>query len=389
MAVRPEIALQGRMTDVGQTFSNALLNVSRISQLAQQAKDAPLRARILEAQAQTTEAGVPTQEARFNARQQQIIKSLGVAGQQIIPDLQAGNITNVISSLQRRKLDLEREGLPTDETDEAIQLAQTNPGELLTRSQQAVELASQIIPAKTGASARAFAPQTDPVTGEQSSIVFSPETESFTRTVIPGAKQLTPSEKAKLGVESVALEERAKLTEKRASTIKQELSERNRNAARSARTTRKALTLAKTASQGLSGSTKLRLSRLVPGIDVTDEAGLDSALKELSLQQLQNFKGPTTDFEFGVTEAITGTIGNSQSANEARIKSLDRANWFNQREQSQFTKHVGSGGDPDTFRFNFGEPIRTKKGVFTLQDIQDTAVQNTLTIEETIKSLNR
>ncbi len=388
MAANPLISLQTRVPDVGQIFSNALLNVQRIGQLRQAREEAPTRARILEAQASGAEAAVPTPESRELSRQQQIIQSLGIAGQQIIPDLQAGRIENVMSSLQRRRQDLVSANLPTDETDEAIQLAQTNPGELLTRSQQAVKLSAQLRP-RTGASARAFAPTTDPITGEVSSVVFDPQTRQFTSTAIPGARQLTPAQKSELAVQGVGAEERIKLREKRASSIKAELSERNRNAARSARTTRKALNLAQTASQGLSGSTKLRLSRLVPGIDASNEAALDAALKELSLEQLQNFKGPTTDFEFGVTESISGAIGNSKSANIARIKSLDRATWFNQREQEQFTKHVGSGGDPDTFRFNFGEPVRTKKGLFTLQDLQDTAVQNTLTIEETIKRLNR
>jgi len=175
----------------------------------------------------------------------------------------------------------------------------------------------------------------------------------------------------------------------RASDIIKEMSERNRGAARSEVILRQALNLSQNASQGLTGSAKLKLSRLLPGIDSTDEAVLDATLKTLALDQLQKFKGPTTDFEYGVTESIAGSLGNSKESNIARVKSLDRARFFNEQEVKQFKKHMRAGGDPDSFRFNFGEEVKTKKGVFTLQDIQDTAVQNNLTIEETIKRLNK
>ena len=68
---------------------------------------------------------------------------------------------------------------------------------------------------------------------------------------------------------------------------------------------------------------------------------------------MQQFKGPTTDFEFGVTESIAGSLGQSQAANVARIKSLDRARFFNEQEFKQFEKHTKAGGDPDSFSFNF------------------------------------
>ena len=175
----------------------------------------------------------------------------------------------------------------------------------------------------------------------------------------------------------------------RASKIKGELGDRNRSAARSGRLISEALTFAENASQGLSGAGKLKLSKLLPGIDAGDEAGLDSALKQLALEQLQNFKGPTTDFEFGVTENIVGGVGNSKESNRARLKSLQRATWFNQREFDQFRKHTAKGGDADSFSFNFGEPIDTKKGVFTLQQLQDTAVQNNISIDDVLKRLDK
>jgi len=151
MAVRPEIGLQGRITDIGQSFSNALLGINRIQGIKQGITEAPLRARILDAQAQSTEAGVPSEQSISNQRQSEIIKSLGVGAQQIIPDLERGNIDLVVSNLESRRNDLIEQqktnpNITTEETDEAIRLAKTNPDELLTRSQQAVQLASQLTP---------------------------------------------------------------------------------------------------------------------------------------------------------------------------------------------------------------------------------------------------
>lgn len=177
--------------------------------------------------------------------------------------------------------------------------------------------------------------------------------------------------------------------EKRVSSLKTELSTRNRNAARSRVRVRGALKVAGQATQGIRGTVKLKLAKLFPDIDVTNEALLDQSLKQLALDELQNFKGPTTDFEFGVTEQIAGAVGDPTTANIARLKSLDRATWFNRREFEQFNQHVKAGGDPDDFAFDFNEKVRTGKGLHSLQDLQDTAVFHNLTIEEVIKRLSK
>jgi len=402
MAVNPLISLQAQAPDIGQTFSNTLLNLGRIRQIQQARQEAPQRARILESQAQAAEAAVPTAQAQFNVAQRNRINSVAVGAREILPDLKAGNITRVISTLQNRASSLEKAGIDNSDTLEAIDLATNDPNTLIQQATSAIDMGAKLgaFTPKGSASPKAFAPIIDPKTGKLSSTVFDPQTSTFRQVEVPGVTQLTPEqktgleikeakEKSVIEISEAGAKERIKLREKRSSEITAELSERNRGAARSGRTLRKALTLAKKSSQGLKGAATLQLSRLIPGIDASDEGSLDSALKELALEQLQQFKGPTTDFEFGVTESIAGSLGQSQSSNIARLKSLDRASWFNQREFDQFDKHVKSGGDPDTFKFNFGEPIKTKKGVFTLQDIQDTAVKNTLTIEETIKRLNK
>ena len=175
----------------------------------------------------------------------------------------------------------------------------------------------------------------------------------------------------------------------RVGAVSKELSDRNRSAARSAIRINQALHVAASATQGAAGAGLLKLAKLLPGIDVGNEALLDQGLKQLAVDQLQQFTGPTTDFEFGIVESSTGAIGDAKTANIARLNSLKRAGWFNQQEFNQFQRHTKSGGDPDAFRFNFGESITTKKGVFTLQDLQDTAVDNNLSIDEILKRLNQ
>lgn len=175
----------------------------------------------------------------------------------------------------------------------------------------------------------------------------------------------------------------------RTSEIKQEFSTRRRDAARSQIGLNQAMQVVDKATQGVAGASKLALARLLPGIDVTNEAILDTTLTSLSLDQLQRFKGPTTDFEFRVTESISGAIGDPRSANKARINSLSRNNWFMNRESEQFNKWIADNKDPDEFAFNFGERIKTNKGEFSLRDLQDTAIAKRMDIDEVLRELNK
>jgi hypothetical protein len=175
----------------------------------------------------------------------------------------------------------------------------------------------------------------------------------------------------------------------RISSLTSDMSERNRSSSRNMVRLNQAFKIAEVADQGVTGAGKLQLAKLFPEIDATNEALLAQSLKGLALDQLQKFKGPTTDFEFGVTEDIAGSLGDSKTANIARIKSLQRAEWFNKREFDQFQDHIKANKNPDTFGFDFGERVKTKKGEFSLQDLQDTAVSKNLTIDEVIKELNK
>lgn len=420
MALDPRIALLSQAPDIGpaiKTFENALMN-AQIRELKEKEEGRTVKRFPLEQKARELENRLLSQDIEKGvieieeARARQRISSVANFSLGFKPVLEravsSGNTQQaqevLISRLATLKTRIERgEDVDTFETEEALKALQSGNIEgLLNDVNDAISIGQRVGAFGTGgASTRAFAPVVDPQTGKLGIPTFDPRTNQVGFQEVPGAPtQQTPLQKQEskirtaartsdIAVEETRAKETIKRTAARTSDIKKEISERNRGAARGERTLNQALTLAKQSSQGLSGAAKLQLSRLIPGIDAGDEAALEATLKQLSLEQLQLFKGPTTDFEFGVTESIAGTIGNSKEANISRIKSLKRANWFNQREFNQFDKHIKSGGDPDAFKFNFGEPIKTKKGVFTLQDIQDTAVQNNLTIEETIKRLNR
>jgi hypothetical protein len=400
--INPLIPLQVRGADMGEAFSNALLNVGRIDQLRQSQQEAPIRQRLLEAQTQQQEAAVPTEQER-------VFRSVVNAAVDInrLPTDE-----DKLAFAQNRRLQLfekaKETGIPANTEDTDLYISKLESGDSAGAQQlldQTINAGRQVgIIGQTGGATGLASAKTD-ILESGATIQALPTGETVVRDpsgqIVTGQERLDvlaqakeqklqlKREQAEISVEAESLKERAKLKERRISEITAEISTRNRDAARSERTVNKALTLAQQASQGLKGSSILALSRLIPGIDATDEAALDAATKELALEQLQAFKGPTTDFEFGVTQSIAGGLGQSKAANISRLKSLKRATWFNQREEEQFRKHTKSGGDPDSFRFNFGEPVRTKKGVFTLQDIQDTAVQNNMTIDETIKSLNR
>ncbi len=176
----------------------------------------------------------------------------------------------------------------------------------------------------------------------------------------------------------------------RAGALLDDMATRNQNAARQQVRLTEAFQLAEQADQGLTGASKLFLSRLpgLEGIDVSDTAALDAALKSVALEQLQAFKGPTTDFEFGVVQDISGDILGSQKANQARIAALQRAAWFQRREAEQARQFIINGGDARDFAFNFGEVLSTGRGEYSLQQIQNTAVYNNISIEEVLSRLN-
>ena len=196
-----------------------------------------------------------------------------------------------------------------------------------------------------------------------------------------------------IAVEEQRIQSETTARVQRGSALKSEYSTKARQSASSAVKLSEALQLAKVSDQGLTGTGKLYLSRVFPGMDISNEVALDSALLGLALDGLQQFKGPTTDFEFGIVQSISGSLLGSAKANQARISSLQRNNWFVQEEFNQFNDWVDAGEDPDRFRFNFNKLITVGKGDkeqdITLQDLQETAVHYGISIDEALATLNR
>lgn len=180
--------------------------------------------------------------------------------------------------------------------------------------------------------------------------------------------------------------------EQRIRERRKEFADKSTEASRGQRKVQQALQAASKATQGIAGTAKMQLARLFPGIDVTNEAQLDQASLDLALSELQRIKGPTTDFELEKMQEITGQVGDPKTANIARLKGLQRNNWFIRRQADAFKDYIKGGGDPDDFTgLDLNERIAIKGGQkdISLADLSKTAIANNMTIEETLKALNK
>ena len=80
-----------------------------------------------------------------NARTQQRIRSLGVGALEILPDLNAGNVSGTITKLRERRESLIAQGLPTNDTDGVIaELEAGNVDKVINQAQQVVRLNQQL-----------------------------------------------------------------------------------------------------------------------------------------------------------------------------------------------------------------------------------------------------
>jgi len=397
MAIDPRISLAVRAPNIPQLMKGMQeLSSSRQTQRQNQ----KLFPSVLAQANQATEINQANLDAnalkvKTDAQNQNLL-SINAYAPEAKKFIQAGDSLGLLTSLNRRNETLISQGKTQAQRQETLDAIQTVTngnmdqliGDLDTVEREVFSRGLTNNGNRQNFVSKASAPQTDPETGQVYQTVFNPNTGASERQDIQGAIQRTGAEVRAAEVNQEIAIGTAKGRVERAGSIKAELGERNRQAARAERPLRQALTLIANASQGITGAMKLQLGRLIPGIDVSSEGELDSVFNTLALEQLQSFKGPTTDFEFGVTQDIAGRISDPASANMARVKSLDRNAWVNRREFEQFNKFIDKGGDPDSFSFNFQEKIKSKKGEFTLQQIQDTAVLNNLTIDEVLRKLN-
>ena len=192
MAVVPQIALMGKGIDTASIFQNALSNVQGVENLQQSRALAPLQNQLL--QTQVDQGQSQADSARLTNK----FTSLAFGAVEILPDLEAGNFASVSNKLAARRQQLIQEGKPTETTDEAIQLLQTNPDQLLASTQKVISVAQQqgILKAPGGGVAiRSSAPIVDPETGQLSIPTFNPNTGETKLIPLEGAIQQTPSQK--------------------------------------------------------------------------------------------------------------------------------------------------------------------------------------------------
>lgn len=408
MAIDPRISLAAQAPKFGlgsaiNIFENAIMNSqTRDLRQAQEGRAAALAPFQLQQEQQNIETG---QQAINQNRNTQRLSNLHQTTQRLKPLLLSGDIQGaqkfLLDNMNQIQSRIEQ-GSGEDVTESMETLAKLQAGDI-----EGVLGDISAIEGLVGGGQKQFAlqsnaPITDPATGQVSTPVFNPATGETQLVPIKGATQETPTQRAEreftsaeraadLEVRTTQRKETIKKTVARNSELKTQFSTQRRLAANSFRKIKEAQKLSENALQGAAGVSKVQLGRLFPGIDTGNEAALTGAFKSLALDELQKFKGPTTDFEFRVTEDIAGSLGDGASANKARLASLERASWFSSREAKQFSDHQKAGHDPDEFFFNFNELLTPKKGgkSYSLQSLQDTAVVNHISIDEVIKRLSK
>ena len=145
MPLDPRIALQARAPDVGAAasqFQNALSSVQnrRIQDEQNQraAELAPLQNALMQTQIDQGQQNVA--QSREKARQISVIQGAN----ELLPFLQSGDELGAVGYLENRKRTLVDQSLPTQDTDEAINLINTNPQLLLERTQNAVNVGRRL-----------------------------------------------------------------------------------------------------------------------------------------------------------------------------------------------------------------------------------------------------
>lgn len=201
-------------------------------------------------------------------------------------------------------------------------------------------------------------------------------------------KQSLKDADARREVEKTEKSEAAKLRARRYQEILSQYGDQGRQAHAKKMKLMQALKLSTVADQGRIAQAKVALSRMFPDIDVSNEAALSSALTQLTMAELANFKGPTTDFEFGVAQSIPGSLGDSKAANQAKLKMLERMNWFERKEVEQFRKWYADKKNPEDFAFDYNEVMQTKKGNYKLMDLWTVAAERHISMEDLLRQLN-
>jgi hypothetical protein len=153
MAIDPRISLLNQPLNVGQRVGSAISNVAGLDLITQQREQAPFQNQLLQLQAELGQAQQPSQLqvaeeaasplAQLNRRDQARLQSVVQGAQELSPLLEANDITGARSQLIARKARLTKLGLPTETTDESLELLDSNPDLLRQRVGQALQLGRQ------------------------------------------------------------------------------------------------------------------------------------------------------------------------------------------------------------------------------------------------------
>lgn len=135
-----------------------------------------------------------------------------------------------------------------------------------------------------------------------------------------------------------------------------------------------------------------QLSRIIPGLDFTNEQAAQAQINQFVLDRLGNFKGPTSDRELAFVNQTIQNLGNTPEANRIITRSLENVIFLAQQENRQFNDFVKGKGKPRDFVFDFQEvifPDHPTFGSITLDDVQTTAFENGITMEKTLQELRK
>lgn len=132
------------------------------------------------------------------------------------------------------------------------------------------------------------------------------------------------------------------------------------------------------------------LSRVIPGLDGTNEQVAAAQINDFVLDKMAAFKGSTSEKELDFARETVAKLGNTREANMAIIRSFLNASYLAEVENEQFDRHTANGGKARDFVFDFDTvilPGHPTHGDVTVSDIQETAMANGLTMEAVVRRL--
>ena len=145
MAIDPRI-IGGANTQPTAMFSNFVNNLKSIDQVKQERAMRPIDQQLQEINLENR------QGESQGASEQRRVESVVRGASEILPGLESGDIEGVRNNLMARRNRLIADDLPTNDTDEALQMLDSNPELLKQRSRAGVQLGTRLgLPGLAGA----------------------------------------------------------------------------------------------------------------------------------------------------------------------------------------------------------------------------------------------